>query len=77
MIGDNIPAYLVHTQFDEHVVQIGTQAALAVVSREARHGYICARLKHHVSIRFHMLFDQKRDFVFSVKTISLVRLLYI
>ena len=64
VIGDKIPAYLVHTLFGELAVQIGTQAAIAVVSREARHGYICARLKHHASIRFHMLFDQKRDFVF-------------
>ena len=67
-----------HTQVVEPEVQVVTQAARAVVGKEARRGYIYARLKYHASIRLSMLHASirfKMRFRFPAKK-SLVCLAY-
>lgn len=60
-VGESMPSYPVHTQAVERAVQLVTQAASAVVGQSARHGYICARLKHRTAMFFYV-FESKRDF---------------
>ena len=60
--GESVPKFPVHTQAVERAVQVVTQAASAVVGQEARHGYICARLKHTKLVP---MFESKKDFFVS------------
>lgn len=41
-----VSAYPVHTVAVERAVKVVTEAAIAVVGEEQRHGYICSRLRH-------------------------------
>ena len=50
-----------HTSI-ERAVQVVTQATSAVVGQEARHGYICARLKRRKLVP---MFESKKDFFVS------------
>lgn len=49
--------YPVHTQAVEFVVQEVTKACIAVVGEEARHNYICARMRHRKALP---VFESKR-----------------